>query len=86
MLAAMKSKLILILLVGTAWLGSYGSCDTSGLSSALDGYYDNVGGYFVDAGGYYADPYWTNYSAGYSYEPYMGDYYEATLGGQAVVY
>jgi len=86
MLAAMKSRLIIVLLVGTAWLGSYTSCDTGGLTGTLGGYYDTIGGYFVDSGGYYVDPYWTDYSGGYSYEPYMGDYYEATMCCDSVVY
>ncbi len=73
MLATIKSKLMLLALVGTTWLASYSTCDTGGIYGAMGGYYDSIGGYFVDEGGYYVDPYWN----GYAYEPYLGDYYEA---------
>lgn len=84
MLATFKSKLMIFLLAGVAWMASYSSCDTGGLYSTVGGYfvddglyYDGGyydGGYYDGGyydGGYYVDPYW--------YDPYMGDYYDATL-------
>jgi hypothetical protein len=81
MLARIAAKLMIVAMVGTAWLGSHSGCDTGAMYGSLGGVYDTVGTYYVTDGGYYYDePAW----GGYSYEPgydwYDGGFYVDAYG------
>ncbi len=89
MLARITSKLMVIALVGTAWLGSHAGCDGGGMYAnfggvynAFGGMYDTVGDYFWGGDSYYEDSFWGD---DYAYEPYLGEYYDAGYG-EAVVW
>lgn len=88
MLARITKKLMVMALVGTAWLGSHAGCDGGGMYTALGGVYDTFGGYYDSVGSYfwaddyyYADPYCCG--GGYVYEPY---YYDGGYGYADVYY
>jgi hypothetical protein len=70
MLTRIGSRLVLVLLVGMAWLGSYNGCEIYGRVPALTGgvgFYD--GAYVADNEVYYpVDP----GAFDYVYDPYAG--------------
>jgi len=89
MLARFTSKLMILALVGMAWLGSHVGCDGGGMYTRFPGVYDTFGGFYDTVGGYVwgeeyydEDPYW---GGDYYYEPYLGEYYDGGYG-EAVVW